>query len=67
MVSHGDFEMLEPEHPTVCALTRTLGEETLLVLGNLSSVPLDLPLATAGEFRRNYFCTTSEPAMRWAT
>ena len=86
----------------------TLGGETLVVVGNFSSEPLELPLAVAGDLvigdlvigncgevadvaghcsrgtcgwfgranahaqtcsrcRQNYFCTTSEPAMRWAT
>ena len=49
VVSLGDFVMLEPEHPTLYAFTRTLGKETLLVVGNLSAVPLELPLAVAGE------------------
>ena len=44
VVSLGDFEMLEPEHPTLYAFTRSLGDETLLVLGNFSAVPLELPL-----------------------
>ena len=41
--------MLEPEHPTLYAFTRTLGEETLLVVGNFSAVSLELPPAIAGE------------------
>ena len=49
VVSLGDFEMLEPEHPTLYAFTRTLGEETLLVVGNFSAVSLELPPAIAGE------------------
>ena len=49
VVSLGDFEMLEPEHPTLYAFTRSLGQETLLVVGNFSAVPLGLPLAVAGE------------------
>ncbi len=49
VVSLGVFEMLEAEHPTLYAFTRTLGEETLLVVGNFSGVPSELPLAVAGE------------------
>ena len=49
VVSLGDFVMLEPEHPTLYAFTRSLGGETLVVVGNFSVVPLELPLAVAGE------------------
>lgn len=49
VVSLGDFEMLEPEHPTLCAFTRSLGGETLVVVVNFSSEPLELPLAVAGD------------------
>ncbi len=49
VVSLGDFEMLEPEHPTLYAFTRTLDEETLFVMGNFSTLPLELPPVVAGE------------------
>ncbi|MBC7591176.1 MAG: alpha-glucosidase C-terminal domain-containing protein, partial [Salinibacterium sp.] len=48
VVALGDFEMLEPEHPTLYAFTRSLGAETLLVVGNFSSELLELPLAVSG-------------------
>ena len=123
VLSLGDLVMLEPEHPARHAFARSLGGETLMVVGNFSSEPLELPLAVAGDqvignlvignlvigdqvignlvignwgeiadvagavrpwevravrpgrvlarmrSRRtqNYFCTTSDPAMRWAT
>jgi glycosidase len=47
VVSLGDFEMLEPEHPTLYAFTRSLGGETLMVVVKFSSEPLELPLAAA--------------------
>ncbi|MFM9918446.1 glycoside hydrolase family 13 protein [Lacisediminihabitans sp. H27-G8] len=49
VVALGDFEMLEPEHPTLYAFTRSLGAETLLVVGNFSSEGLELPLSADGE------------------
>ena len=49
VVSLGDFVMLEPEHPTLYAFTRSLGGETLVVVGNFSSEPLELPPAVAGD------------------
>ncbi|WP_394771486.1 alpha-glucosidase [Lacisediminihabitans sp.] len=53
VVALGAFAMLEPEHPTLYAFTRTLGDESLLVVGNFSSEELEVPLlesarATAG-------------------
>ena len=44
-VSHGSFELLLPEHPTVFAYTRTLGDRQLLVIANLSGerAEYDLP------------------------
>ena len=32
----GRFELLLPDHPAVWAFTRTLGDDVLLVLANLS-------------------------------
>ncbi|MEN2739911.1 alpha-glucosidase [Microbacterium sp. X-17] len=45
VVSHGSFELLLPEHPTVFAYTRTLGDRQLLVIANLSGerAVYDLP------------------------
>jgi oligo-1,6-glucosidase len=42
-VSDGRFALLLPEHPTLWAFTRTLGEEALLVVANLSGDPLAMP------------------------
>ncbi|TXN32863.1 glycoside hydrolase family 13 protein [Lacisediminihabitans profunda] len=44
VVALGDFAMLEPEHPTLYAFTRTLGDETLLVVGNFSGEALEVSL-----------------------
>lgn len=52
VVSLGEFALLEPEHPTLYAFTRTRGDDRLLVVGNWSGEPLDLPrdlTADAGE------------------
>ncbi|MFD1712993.1 alpha,alpha-phosphotrehalase [Amnibacterium flavum] len=40
----GDFELLEAAHPTLYAFTRTLGGDRLLVVGNVSGEPLEVPL-----------------------
>ena len=44
VVQLGAFQIVEPSHPTLYAFTRTLGEEQLLVVGNVSGEPLDVPL-----------------------
>ncbi len=44
VVALGEFAMLEPEHPTLYAFTRTLGDETLLVVGNFSGEAFEVPL-----------------------
>ncbi|HEV7951581.1 MAG TPA: alpha-glucosidase C-terminal domain-containing protein, partial [Glaciihabitans sp.] len=40
VVALGDFQLLEPEHPHLYAFTRTLAEETLLIVANVSNDPL---------------------------
>ena len=46
VVALGAFAMLVPDHPTLYAFTRTLRDETLLVVGNFSSDEVDVaPLA----------------------
>jgi oligo-1,6-glucosidase len=42
VVQIGDFTMLVPEHEQLYAFTRTLGDEQILVLGNLGRPPVDL-------------------------
>ena len=52
VVALGEFALLEPEHPTLYAFTRTRGDDRLLIVGNWSGAPLDLPAgltADAGE------------------
>ena len=44
VVALGAFTLLEPEHERLYAFTRTLGEETLLVVANASDETLDAPL-----------------------
>ncbi len=44
VVALGSFTLLEPEHERLYAFTRTLGEETLLVVANASDEPLGAPL-----------------------
>jgi oligo-1,6-glucosidase len=48
VVALGEFGLLEPEHPTLYAFTRSRGDETLLVVGNFSADELELPFAVAG-------------------
>jgi oligo-1,6-glucosidase len=42
VVVEGDFTMLAPAHPTLYAFTRSLGEDTLLVVANFSDEELRL-------------------------
>jgi oligo-1,6-glucosidase len=46
-ISHGTFELLLREHPTVFAYTRTLPERQVLVLANLSGTDADYRLPDA--------------------
>jgi oligo-1,6-glucosidase len=48
VVVDGSFRMLLPEHPTVYAFTRRLGEEELLVLGHFGAGEVAVPLPDAG-------------------
>jgi oligo-1,6-glucosidase len=41
---HGAYRDLDPDHASVFAYTRTLGDEVALVLLNLCGEPLDYPL-----------------------
>jgi len=41
VISDGTFTMLVPEHPTLVAFERTLGDEALLVMANFSTVETD--------------------------
>ncbi|MCQ1955032.1 alpha-glucosidase [Arthrobacter sp. zg-Y826] len=43
LVSLGDFHLLDPGHPTLFAYKRTLGDQALLVLGNVSGAELGVP------------------------
>ncbi|TAM70475.1 MAG: alpha-glucosidase [Microbacteriaceae bacterium] len=47
VVSHGTFDMLLADHPSVFAYTRTLGDRQLLVLVNLSGEPATYELPDA--------------------
>ena len=48
-VALGTFAMLEPQHPQLFAFTRTLGEDTLLVVANVADVALDtVPVQVSG-------------------
>jgi oligo-1,6-glucosidase len=42
VVALGDFTMLLPEHEHVYAFTRTLGDQTLLVVCNVGATPYRL-------------------------
>ncbi|MDF1478527.1 alpha-glucosidase [Leifsonia sp. H3M29-4] len=73
VVVHGAFELLEPQHPALFAYTRTLGDEVLLVVANLSSQPQVLPPALALDgpvLLANYPAgprTTMRPWEAWVT
>ena len=43
VIAEGDFALLLPDHPHVWALTRTLGEQTVLMVANCSSAPATVP------------------------
>ncbi len=40
VVVHGDFRMLLPDDPAIYAFTRSLGDQQLLVVANLSDDPV---------------------------
>ena len=43
VVREGRFHLLLPDHEQLWAFTRTLGDDTLLVLANCSSAPAEIP------------------------
>lgn len=47
VVVHGDFTLLQPDHPRLWAFARTAGEQRLAVYANCSGEPLDLELDPA--------------------
>jgi oligo-1,6-glucosidase len=49
VVALGDFVLLEPEHATLYAFTRSLRSETLLVVGNFSNDSMDDAVLTSPE------------------
>ena len=52
VVSRGDFELLEADHPTLVAFTRTYGGRQLLVIANFGGGTLDVShLTNASEWR----------------
>jgi len=68
VVALGTFSMLVPDHEQLYAFTRTLGDETLLVVANASDEPLEdaLPVdvASADLLLANY-PTTRETLRPW--
>ncbi|TFD48804.1 alpha-glucosidase [Cryobacterium frigoriphilum] len=63
----GDFTMLEPQHESLYAFTRTLGAETLLVVANAADAPLDMPLpadVTGAELLLGNYPASSGAALR---
>jgi oligo-1,6-glucosidase len=46
VVQEGRFELLLRNHEQIWAFTRTLGDQTLLVVANCSSIPAEIPLAS---------------------
>jgi oligo-1,6-glucosidase len=66
IVAAGEFTLLEPEHPTLYAFTRSLGRERLLIAGNWSGERLELPaglVADAGEWLIGNYPESEEPAL----
>jgi oligo-1,6-glucosidase len=61
---YGEYDLLIPDHEQVWAYTRTLGEDTVLVVLNWSdeSVPPDLPPSLAGATRLIGNYDRDEPA-----
>ncbi|MEZ5219215.1 MAG: alpha-glucosidase C-terminal domain-containing protein [Ilumatobacteraceae bacterium] len=54
-VASGSFEMLAPDHPTLFAYLRRLGDTELLVVANPSGTPLNLAdLVDEGVVRRRH-------------
>jgi oligo-1,6-glucosidase len=43
VIVHGRFELLLPDDEQIWALTRTLGEQTLVMVANCSSIPAAVP------------------------
>jgi len=66
VVSLGSFRLLEPDDPVLYAFSRELGDERLLVLGNVSNRPLAVDLAI-GRNRREILLgnhpATDEPVL----
>ncbi|MGA1811153.1 alpha-glucosidase [Frondihabitans sp. 4ASC-45] len=52
VVALGSYTLLEPDHPTLFAFTRTLADESLLVVGNFSSEELDATVLGSGSWGR---------------
>jgi oligo-1,6-glucosidase len=50
VVSVGDFRMIAPEHPTLFAFERRLGDESLVVLANLDAAELEVVAAAGRDF-----------------
>ncbi len=48
LISHGDFNLLEPSHDSLFAYTRTGQDETLLLMANFSRDALDLSRTSLG-------------------
>lgn len=65
VVRLGEFQMLEADHPTLYAFTRSLNGRALLVLGNVSPEVLDLPESLhGGELILGNYDGAREPALR---
>ncbi|PWC07445.1 glycoside hydrolase family 13 protein [Mycetocola zhujimingii] len=68
-VALGDFELLEPSHPTLYAFMRTSASERLLVVANVSDAPfngaLPLDVASAELVLGNYPVDGDMPLRPW--
>jgi oligo-1,6-glucosidase len=64
-VVDGDFTMLLADHPHVYAFTRSLGPETLLVLGNWSGDDQQLDGLDAWAGAEVVLANTDDPQSAW--
>ncbi len=62
-VALGRFHLLVPDHQQLWAFTRTLGDDVLLVLANISDQPVELPLEDLPELVGASLVLGSHPAV----
>jgi oligo-1,6-glucosidase len=66
VVVHGRFELLLPDHPQLWVLTRTLDEDTVVVVANCSSEPATVAPGVVPDLEgARLLLATHEPAAGW--